>query len=463
MSSRSDSILAAQRSRIFTDLLPVASVASLLYAIAVRGLTDPATLLVVVAVAALGLATALERIPLVALTLVPVSMCVFFYLPLLHYEALVLAIGLLLLLRALPRTRLAPFRLDSLQWRYALFVASMLPALFFSVNLWTFFGSIKVFIVGLVGFEVARLGARKFGRPALLWGPALFMLVTAAMLGYRILELGLPGFKSIILRTYITRLPWGTSNYVAAVQVLCMPTLAMLFRLAPARSLTRFASTSILAATLLALLVTSSRGGFALAMLYLLALTIQFRRSLIVSLALSLVFGIVVASTPYGQGLLARFTNRQNLDSAFARVQIWGGAWARGVTHLPFGVGAGQGPTRMDALAWIDPHNFLLTLFSESGPVCAVIWLWLLSTLWGRAVRADGSAENREAGFALRATVALAFFNSLFEPTFTGNLYYLLFWWQCGIFVAVPERPRVGGPSHQRDAAGPGSGQAFSV
>jgi hypothetical protein len=42
------------------------------------------------------------------------------------------------------------------------------------------------------------------------------------------------------------------------------------------------------------------------------------------------------------------------------------------------------------------------------------------------------------AGRSLVLLVTLAFLNSLFEPTFSGNLYFTLFWWIVGVLDADP-------------------------
>jgi O-antigen ligase len=128
-----------------------------------------------------------------------------------------------------------------------------------------------------------------------------------------------------------------------------------------------------------------------------------------------------------------------------ARVIGWGLAWQRGVTHLPFGIGAGQGVMQQDRLGIGDPHNFYLTLFSEGGPLSLALWLWMFAALWRKAGALARAPGTSAAGTALQGTVALAMFNACIEPTFPGNLYQTLFWWLAGTFYGADpaaERPR---------------------
>ncbi len=432
-----------RRGEIILLLVPALAASTALFVLALRGPTDSVGLVISALLAFSGIGLVLARAPLFILWLVPVSMTVFYYMPLLHYEALVLIVAGVTLISALPRLGPRDLLLESIEWRYGLFLVALLPGLAGSLSPWRFFGTLKMYLVGFLGFEVARRGARHYGREAMLWGPALFCLITSGMLVTRVAELGLPGFKSVLLRTYITHLPWGTSNYVAAVLVLCMPGLVLLIGESPTASLRRGVAVGALAASLGTLLFTTSRGGFLLSVAYLLTLSLRMRRSIWVFLIGAAGFGAALVATPFGRGSIARFTNQQSLDSVIFRVRIWGAAWERGISHLPLGVGAGQGVLQDDKLQWMDPHSFPLTLFSEGGPLVLATWLWVLLALWGASRRLKAEPGRRSAGHALRATLVLAFFNSLFEPTFTGNLYFLLFWWLAGIFEAV-EHPSPG-------------------
>ncbi|HTK31065.1 MAG TPA: O-antigen ligase family protein [Candidatus Saccharimonadaceae bacterium] len=418
-------------------MLPAIVVVGVLYLVGSRGLSDPLTALAAAVATAIALIATLRVAPIFVAWLVPASMCAFLPLPIQHYEALVLLLAGLMILKARSTTGLRAMEWSTIEWAYAAFLATTLLGVLFGLNVWRAMATLKVYVIGFVGFEVARRAARDLGRKALLWGPVLFMIITAAMLGVRVLQLGVPGFKSVLLRTYVTHLPWGTSNFVAAVQVLCMPALALLIRLTSARSAGRWFAVLAMVGTLGSMLITSSRGGFVLSTIYLATLSYRLRRSLPLALLVGGAFVVGVVATPFGQAMLTRFTNNQNLDSIVFRARIWQAAWERGATHLPFGVGIGQGVLQADRLQIMDPHDFLLTLFSENGPLTVVAWLVVLITLWRRAGRLGDSPDDSAASRALRATLMLSFFNCLFEPTFSSNLYFLLFWWILGIIEAM--------------------------
>jgi hypothetical protein len=447
MSDCFDSIPPPALRRPRLSLVPVLAVLAALFVIAILGPLELTTWLLLGPLAFAAFVFAIARLPLLIFWLVPVSMCWFTYLPLVHYEALVVLLAVLLALEAIHRLDGRRLTLEPIEWRYALFLIALLPGFFIAVSLWRYFGALKLYAVGLLGFEVARRGSRRFGREAMLWGSLLFVAITSVMLIARVAQSGVPGFKGALLRTYLSRLTWGSSNYVSAVLVLCMPATVLAIRLSPAGSRRRWCAICVLLAGLITPLFTASRGGFLLSVAYLLSLATRVRRSLgalaAVTASAFVALGVLLL-TPFGEPLIARFTDPRAIDSITGRVLIWQAAWARCLSHLPLGVGAGQGLVTSDALSVTDPHNFLLSLLGELGVAALVLWVWMIFTLWrvGRAL--SEHLDTRHAGKALRATLALVFVNMLFEPTLTGNLYHLLFWWLIGIFYglgALGERP----------------------
>jgi hypothetical protein len=420
-----------------------------------RGFTDPIAWLVL-APGALWLFTQLLSVlPVAAFWLVPIGMCWFTYLPLLHYEALTLALGAAMVLSALAAGRLRTIRLQPVEWRYALFLLVMLPGLPAAVSLWRFGGAVKLYLVGIAGFAVARHASARWGRRAMLLGPVAFVLITVAQLTWRVASSGVPAFKSLVLRTYLTALTWGTSNYVAAVLVLCMPAMVLFVQESPRRSRLRGFALAGLVATLASMFFTLSRGGFLLCVLYLLSLTGALRRSRAPLLALFAGLAALLAFSPLGRMAMDRFTSTAQLSSIWARTRIWQAAWERAITHLPFGVGTGQGWLQQDKLQYWDPHCFPLTLLGEMGPLGLLAWSWVIAALWAAAGRLAREPATRAAGGAMRATIVLGVANSLFEPTLIGNLYHLLFWWLLGIFHgAGPPVDLPAGASREATAAG---------
>lgn len=407
-----------------------------------RGITDPWVAGFAIATFSAVVLIALHTAPLLLLWVVPLSMSVFLYSPVLHYEVLVvvLAISIVIARREGVARRTAHW--DPVERAFLFFVVSTFLSVLVAANLWRFGGTWKIHLIGLLGFEVARRGARRYGREAMLWGPAIFMLITALMLMTRASTSGIPGFRSIQERSFLSELPWGQSNYVAAVTVLCTPGMLLLTRLSPTRSVRQVLAYGILAVSLGAMLVTSSRGGFVLSTAYLLSQSVRLRRSSLPALGMLLVGAATLILSPFGQATLERFTNWQSTHSILFRFAMWAATWQRGMTHLPLGVGTGQGIIQQDLLAWMDPHNYLLTLFSESGPLAVIAWVGLMVVV----VRSTGGVRARlgeDATRVLHATVALGFINSMFEPTFTGNLYFLLFWWLIGTLESGALRPGI--------------------
>jgi hypothetical protein len=419
--------------------VPIAATLALLLAFGFAGPRDPAFWLVVGPLAVATLVLALARTQLLVLWLVPVSMCVHVYLPVLHYEALTLLLGGALLLGAWSAGRPLARHLEPVEWRYLVFLASLLPGIAVASSLWRFGAALKVYIVGLVAFEVARHASRRFGPVAMLLGPAALAVITAAQLAWRVAGSGIPGFRSVEMRVYLSDLSWGTSNYVAAVLVLCLPALLLIHGATRRTSWRRWAGLGALAAALAGVLVTTSRGGAVIAGAYLVSLLAGLRRRLGIAVAILAVLGGALAMTPFGQGLVDRFTSQRGFDSLVFRVFIWQNAFMRGWDHLPFGLGAGQGLITNDRLQQIDAHNFLLTLFSESGALAVAAWVWMAAALVGRARRLAAHDATRARGVALGATLSVAFANMLFEPTLVGNLYHLQFWWLTGTLYGADD------------------------
>jgi len=411
---------------------PAVLVSAVLLAAGMGWLMNPLGLLVAATLAAIMGLAVLRESPLLLYWLVPASMAVDFRTAVQAYDVLVvlLAVSTLLSLRYAARSLV--LRLQPLEWRYVLFIGFLFTAFFHPVDSRRFLYAIKLFTIALLAFETARFAVQRTGRLALAWGPALFCGITAVQIAIRFQTSGIPAFKSVVLRTYITDLSWGTSNFVAAVLALCVPVIMFVVRQSTAGSWARWAALAAMGATFGSLLMTSSRGGFVLIAGYYL-LQVKRLRQLNPVVLIAVLAGVAaLAFSPFGVGLMGRFSSEQGANSIFYRVLAWQSAFDRGVTHLPFGVGAGQGFVQMDRLNTEDPHNYLLTLFSEVGPIGLLGWLWLIFSLWQAAGRLVRSPTTRLAGQTLQATILIAMFNLLFEPTMPNYIYQTLFWWIAG-------------------------------
>jgi hypothetical protein len=416
---------------------PALAVSVLLLLIGMGWVMHPLVLLVLGPLLLVACAFVLRTSPILLYWLVPASMVLDFKRAVQAYDILVLLLASATLLAAYSKTRLADVRLQPIEWRALLLMAIFFTAFLGPVDATRFQHALKLYSMGFLAFETARWAVPRLGRAGLAWGPAIFCGITSLELFGRLRASGIPSFKSVVLRTYITDLSWGSSNYVAAALVVCLPVLMFLLRSLPRGSTRRWLVTAVVAGTLGSLLITSSRGGFVLAAGYFLLEGVRVRRAGWIGIAGAIAAVLVLALSPLGQGLVARFTNEQSSASVLARIAIWANAFERGMEHLPFGVGAGQGILQQDRLALIDPHNFMLTLFSETGPLGLMAWLWILAALWSAARRLRKQPSTRLAGNSLRATFLVAILNSLFEPTFPGYLYVVLFWWIAGSLHGV--------------------------
>lgn len=429
-------------------ILPAAGAVALLTLVGLRGPRDPLALAATAVAIVLAMAVALRRFPAIIWSLAPIGMSVFLVLPVQLYDVVILGLAALIFFAWVGRTE-HPIRLDRVEVAYLIFMACIAITLLGPFDPRHLFVSVWMFGMGLVAFEVARRGAMRIGRVDMLWGPLLFAALTAVMLVSLARHTGSATSLLSKHRTELTNLTWGSTNYVAAVLVLLLPGVLLIAR-DPRASATRHRIGSIGVAMVLgALALSTSRGGLLLGVVYVLVVNFGSRRGFQAMAAGVLALLVLLFATPFGALVVARFTNPEEMMSVAIRFDIWHAAWERGVTHLPFGVGFGQGAMQNDKLGDYDPHDFYLTLFGEGGPLALVLWLGLIVVLWRAAARLRTRVPERAAGEALRDTIALTLLNAAFEPTFSGHLYYVLFWWMAGIFEAgagrmsTPVAPRV--------------------
>jgi hypothetical protein len=448
-----------------TWVLPATGTIALLAVMALRGFHDPFSIAAAGVAAVLAVVVLLDRAPVVAWWLVPISMSIFVPLPLQPYD-LVLGALVGLAIVAWLRRPAHELRVGRIEIAYLLFLAGTLTTLLMPFDWPRWVLAIHMYGTGLFAFELARRGARRYGRAAILWGPLLFAAITTGMLALAARRIGSATTLLLKHRSEMSALPWGSTNYVAAVLVVILPGVLYLARDGASRPLERRIGLVSVAMILAGLVLTTSRGGLLLGAGYLLFVGLRGRRNFQVFAVGALVLVALLFATPFGRAIASRFTDPEQLPSVLIRFDIWHAAWDRGVSHLPFGVGYGQMPLQNDRLADYDPHDFYLSLFCEGGPLAVVLWAALMIALW-RTSTLMQSTVDRPAARALRGTMILASLNALFEPTFSGNVYQALFWWMIGILEAgtsIPTvspvrlvtepaddttpRPRAGAPAH---------------
>jgi O-antigen ligase len=306
---------------------------------------------------------------------------------------------------------------------------------------WWAFGVRKLGI-GVLAMAFAYVLARSVKRETVLLG------IAAAALGLTLATLLRAGSfagagTEAAARIGATDLGWGTSNFIAALLVLMLPTVLYL-ALHAARPGARALGWITLPLMALVMALGASRGGSLL--LVLVSLWVIFRERLTprtIALAIGFVIAVVVLVTgPLGENLLGRFVDPRELGSIVIRLFYFREAWRRLVEHFPLGIGQGQGYGFPDHLGTEDPHNYLLVVGSELGLVGLVLWIAVLVLLWRAAGRMSRRPETRDAARALRLTIVFSQLNSLFEPTFQGLQYHFLFYWICGAYLGAYDPAR---------------------
>jgi O-antigen ligase len=244
-----------------------------------------------------------------------------------------------------------------------------------------------------------------------------------------------------LLRSFLSNVGWGQTNYVGAVlSVLILGSFVLL--LLSRRPWLRLLCGGSLALMLAAMVMLVSRGTIVAVALGLLALitVMRGRRRWLVLLFAALAV-VLVLQVPAFKVMSARFTTSSQGFSLVVRVRLWQEAAERFLAHPVLGVGLGQGRFQADALQSDDPHNYFLTVASETGLPGLLAWVALLVVLYRAAARAArGRPEAQAWGAALAVLVSVAVAHSCYEPTFTGTHYmYLFFWVYAVIFQGMAD------------------------
>ena len=248
--------------------------------------------------------------------------------------------------------------------------------------------------------------------------------------------------KAFLLRTFFSDLGWGVSNYVGAVLALCLLGSVILLLLSR-RGWLRLVSGAALVPMTISVLLLVSRGTIVALGCGLLALALFTRgagrwRVVVIAGLATLVF----FKSPVSKVTVARFTTGTQAVSYVARVHVWGDALDRFAAHPLTGVGLGQGTYQLDALQHFDPHNYFLSVATETGILGLAAWMALAWALLRAPWRpAAGDPVSREWATGLTVLTLMALLHSSYEPTFTGPQYHFLFFWTYAVLyrAADPE------------------------
>jgi len=392
------------------------------------GLYGLAGVLLVLGTILTGGAALLVVLPQAFAALVPVLISAPMILFLFACEAALMALAALMLLHGW-RTR-APWlhRITPIE---AAFLLWMVWAMFtgcWSEDARLYFIGVRKLLMSLCTIWVAtRLPAitsrRWFDTGIISVAISLSLLV---MLRYS--TTGLSAEESALRRPLVTDLGWGRSNYLAAILVLCTPSLLRLILRGPRPE--RWMAGVAFALVTAVQLIVASRAAAALflvgTLLYLLLALWKYRLRVFAGFAAVVTLILV---SPLGEGLLSRMFNLRELGSMTIRIWYFREGWVRLVEYWPWGMGLWQGYKHSDKLQGLDPHNFPLLIGGDLGIVGLLLWGWLnfvIARAWWRT-RVD-EASRDQAG-ALLITLVLAHVNSLVEPTFQGPQFNLMFFW----------------------------------
>jgi hypothetical protein len=296
---------------------------------------------------------------------------------------------------------------------------------------------------GLLAFWTAYRVSRLVPRNVFEIGYPAFAIALAAATLVRFAGAGVSGEAAVVHRADATNLGWGWANYIAALLVLVTPVLMFLTGRAHS-TLVRIASGVALVLVTAVQGVAVARGSLLLFVIAILAqLALTFRRARGLGMAFGLGAIALLLLGPWGEGILLRFTSLRELSSMTIRIWYFREAWHRTVDNSPWGMGLGQGWSYADKLQTLDPHNYLLALSSELGALGVLGWLVVVVLLWRRlsamSFRPGLQLESR----TLRLVFVVALVHSLFEPTFQGNHYQVLFFWMMGGFLGYASRGEV--------------------
>ncbi len=319
-------------------------------------------------------------------------------------------------------------------------IVSGLLTLFMAREFSSFGGALKRVIVGYLGTVVVfRFADRRrwpwFAVSIPIVGTAISLLVIGAYV-----TRGFLVHRAYELRTFYSNVGWGSSNYVGAVLALAILGSVILLVLGP-RPWLRAASAIALVPMALCTALLVSRGTVvALALGFLgLFLLIGGRRRWAI-LVLGGLGTVLTSRLPVFKVLLLRFTTESQSFSYYARLVHWRLATQRFLEHPLLGVGLGQGRFQTDELHSLDPHNYFLSVASETGVVGFFAWIALIFVFVRTAWIAARAYPSRVPwALSLGVFVLVAVVHSCYEPTFTGANYFFLFFWVAAILYRAAD------------------------
>ncbi|MDI6809516.1 MAG: O-antigen ligase family protein [Candidatus Eisenbacteria bacterium] len=326
-------------------------------------------------------------------------------------------------------------RLGPLELSLALFVLAGVMSLGVSGDILHSLGGILRWVIIFVFFVVTTETATRLKEPLTLlylvpiFGTIVSLEFIVEFLTMRLSLVEIAGGRGAL------GLSWARSNYLAAILALSLlVTITLLLYRKGRMRFTLFLSVIVM---LVALVLTTSRGGLVTFAIGLAFLMLRAGRRGVSFLVVMLPFAFAIGQSFVFKYTLLRFAGVTKTFSVKARFSAWREALENFQLHPIFGVGSG--PAR-------DPHNLPLEVASKMGIIGLVAGAVLVGAILvtlGRAKRALATKDILYHGFS--AVVLAAGINCLFEPVFFSGWHYSTLFWFVMAVVSVLRPEQVHG------------------
>lgn len=290
--------------------------------------------------------------------------------------------------------------------------------------------SLKIFFNGIGTYFVLNTFCHSKDDRLLPYCMVIFIVGLSSIIIYKFMFS--PSSINLTSKDFID-IGWGKSNYLATFMAMIIPINIGLL-LTSDRKYVKLSLLCSLFITILALMITMSRGAMLSVLIVLIAmLPLSFRYKQIRPYILT--FGIIVVSvgiivmiiipeeimTLLTKLILSRF---ENVDQE--RIYLMNAAWDDFVNNPFFGIGPFQTRTLLSRYSLM-PHNFILQLLAEFGLFGTIVFFFIISTFLFRSIKSCLAKQDLLDIFILAGFLA-TLINGLVELTFQGTQYMTMFW-----------------------------------
>lgn len=440
------------RHRLVVLAIPLMAAAAMLLWYRVPG---PFNLALALLLAATALAVFVWRAPLEAAALLPILLPPPQVAKVFAYELALLGTSAILLLAGIRGRRDWTWRLDPIEIAVAALMLWGVASVFWVTSVWWWLFTVRKMLIGCIALWTAWRLSREFGSERMKVGVVAGAFVLSLATLAKALTSGFLVSGGGFRRMEGTDLEWGTSNFIAALLLVMLPT-ALHLALESRSRVVRAFSWSVLPLVAMVMSAAASRGGALLLVIVVIAfgVTRRFGKQTLGMIGVTLALVALVLLGPGGKELIERFFVPREQGSVLIRLLFFREGWIRFVDHLPWGLGIGQGYVQTDRLGSRGPHNFLILLGSEMGLPGLLLWGVVLLLIARRALRHMSIPALRSPAHVLLVSLIVMFVNSQFEGTIEGLQYQFLFYWIMGIYLGELAR----GPRNVMPERAPAAG-----